>query len=466
MSGKVKNRGVEKPVSPYSPAFVIAMILGVGLNPVNSTLISTALAPISQGLSISPSQATLLVSVLYLACAIAQPTAGKLAEQMGPRRVFMAGAWLVIAGGIIGGTAQGLVQLIVSRVLIGLGTSCGYPAAMLMVRRKALDAGLVEPPAAMLSTLAMVGLVLIAVGPPLGGLLVATLGWRAAFYVNVPVGALTIAFGYASIDRDPIGKTAAAKAQSPLRGLDVPGILLFAAFVSTLLAFLLDLPVVSLPFLAASLVALALFLTRELSVKRPFVAVRALATDVSLTLNFVRAMLTMLGAYVVLYALPQWLEDACGQQPQLAGMAILPMGVVATLASLAAARRGTARAQYIACCVSMTVCGALLCLAEGNLLAPALAASAVAGMTLGLSMSVSQLVLYQRAEPSHMGTASGLLRTFIYLGSIGASSLGGIFFTPDVTDAGLHLIGLCVALLGLLALLLTLVDKGLRVSRP
>ena len=42
MSGEVKNRGVEKPVSPYSPAFVIAMILGVGLNPVNSTLISTA----------------------------------------------------------------------------------------------------------------------------------------------------------------------------------------------------------------------------------------------------------------------------------------------------------------------------------------------------------------------------------------------------------------------------------------
>lgn len=61
-------------------------------------------------------------------------------------------------------------------------------------------------------------------------------------------------------------------------------------------------------------------------------------------------MLTMLGAYVVLYALSQWLEGACGQEPQLAGMVVLPMGVVATVCSLVAARKGTARVQ--ACCVA------------------------------------------------------------------------------------------------------------------
>ena len=110
----------------------------------------------------------------------------------------------------------------------------------------------------------------------------------------------------------------------------------------------------------------------------------------------------------------------------------------------------------------MAASGALLCLATGTRPAAALVASAVAGATLGLSMSVSQLVLYERAEPEHIGTASGLLRTFIYLGSIGAAALGSIFFEPVVTDAGMHGMGLTVALLGLLSLALTLADRGLR----
>lgn len=452
------NSQEARRTGPYPPAFIIAMILGVGLNPVNSTLISTALTPISQGLAIPASQATLLVSVLYLACAIAQPTAGKLSEAIGARKVFMAGAWLVILGGLIGGAAGGLAQLIVSRVLIGLGTSCGYPSAMLMVRTRAREAGLDEPPAAMLSVLAMVGLVLIAVGPPLGGLLVAAFGWRAAFYVNVPVGALTIAFGYLAIPKE---REASGGRQELASKVDPVGILIFALFISMLLAFLLQLPELSVPYLVAFLAFLCAFAAYERRRETPFVDVVALAHSGSMMLNFIRAMLTMLGAYVVLYALPQWLEDACGLAPQEAGMAILPMGAVATVTSLIAAKRGSARSQYLVCCASMALCGALLVASDSRTLTPAWAASAVAGMTLGLSMSVSQLVLYQNAEPERIGTESGLLRTFIYLGSIGASSLTGVFFAPTVTDGGFHLIGGAVALLGIVALVLTLADHSL-----
>ena len=65
-----------------------------------------------------------------------------------------------------------------------------------------------------------------------------------------------------------------------------------------------------------------------------------------------------------------------------------------------------------------------------------LTASAVAGLVLGLSMSTSQTVLYRRAASEHIGTSSGLLRTSIYIGSIGASSLSGVFFgiVNDGTD--------------------------------
>lgn len=63
-------------------------------------------------------------------------------------------------------------------------------------------------------------------------------------------------------------------------------------------------------------------------------------------------------------------------------------------------------------------------------------------------MSTSQTVLYRRAASEHIGTSSGLLRTSIYIGSIGASSLSGVFFGETVTDGGLHGIGITVAVLG------------------
>ena len=80
---KTADKTRETPAFPKT--FIMAMIFGVGLNPVNSTLISTALAPISHDLRIDAGRATLLISALYLTCAIAQPTAGKLSEIIGPR---------------------------------------------------------------------------------------------------------------------------------------------------------------------------------------------------------------------------------------------------------------------------------------------------------------------------------------------------------------------------------------------
>jgi len=81
------------------------MYMGSAFNPINSSMIATALVPIAAYMHVSAAQATLLVPSLYLATSIAQPTAGKLAEVFGPRRVFLTGILLLLLGGIIGGAA-------------------------------------------------------------------------------------------------------------------------------------------------------------------------------------------------------------------------------------------------------------------------------------------------------------------------------------------------------------------------
>ena len=402
---KTADKTRETPAFPKT--FIMAMIFGVGLNPVNSTLISTALAPISHDLRIDAGRATLLISALYLTCAIAQPTAGKLSEIIGPRSVFMAGAALVMIGGLLGGFAPNLGVLLTSRVLIGAGTSCGYPAAMLL-------------------------------------------------------GIITIVLGLASIEPD-------AKHEHRMTvsffiaHLDVMGLLLFSITISALLIVLMSLPTFDKVSGCVTVIALLAFVAWELHAATPFVDVRSLAADNAMTLNFLRAMLTMLGAYVVMYALPQWLEDACHMNAGVSGMFIIPMGVVATVASLSIAKKPIVRLPLMVCCSAMVAVGMLLaCTSSAGMVVLPLTASAVAGLVLGLSMSTSQTVLYRRAASEHIGTSSGLLRTSIYIGSIGASSLSGVFFGETVTDGGLHGIGITVAVLGVAALLATVMDRTLR----
>src|SRR5579863_2205139 len=109
------------------------MLLGAALNPIHSSVIATALVSIAAAMHVSVGQTSILISSLYLTSAIAQPTAGRLSEEFGPRRVFVAGVLVVFVGGIVGGVGQDLPTLVVSRVLIGLGTSSGYPSAMLLI---------------------------------------------------------------------------------------------------------------------------------------------------------------------------------------------------------------------------------------------------------------------------------------------------------------------------------------------
>lgn len=140
------------------------MYIGSALNPVNTTFIATALVPIAAAINVPVGQTAVLVAALYMACIVAQPAAGKLSEAFGPRRVFLAGILAVLAGGVLGGFGHDLATLIVSRILIGVGTSTGYPSAMLLIRQRAESARLTEPPGGVLGGLVIAGMATAVIG--------------------------------------------------------------------------------------------------------------------------------------------------------------------------------------------------------------------------------------------------------------------------------------------------------------
>ncbi|NMP24658.1 MFS transporter [Sulfobacillus harzensis] len=437
------------------------MYIGSALNPINSSLIATALLSVAIAMHVPVGRTAVLVTALYLACAIAQPTGGKLAEVFGPRRVFLSGILIVLAGGIVGGIAQNLATLIVARVLIGIGTSAGYPSAMLLIRRRAEWAGMAEPPGGVLGGLQIAATVTAALGLPLGGVLIGAWGWRAVFFANVPVTLAAFLMAAFWIPEDPPVETKSVR--DIASRIDVIGILGFGATVTTLLVFLFSVPVINWVALGSSVILAMGLVVWELRAQQPFFDVRLLASNLALSGTYIRMALLSLCVYTVLYGISQWLEAARGVSAQEAGLLLLPMSALSAIVVRPIARRNLLRGPLIAAAVSSLVASVgVVLLTTRTPILWMVVITLIFGVTLGTMAIGNQTALYTQVEASQIGTASGLLRTFTYLGSIGSSSIIAIFFHQHVTDRGLHHTALIMVAVSVLALFITLIDRQIR----
>jgi MFS family permease len=446
---------------PFGPRFMTPMFMGAALNPINSSVIATALVSIAVAMRVPVGQTSILISSLYLTSAVAQPAAGRLSEEFGPRRVFLAGIAAVLVAGIVGGLARNLTTLVVARVLIGLGTSAGYPAAMLLIRRRSAQIGLDSPPHSVLGGLAIAGAATIAIGPAIGGLLVGWFNWRAAFLVNIPVACLAFAMALLWIpkDPDPVRRRSAGEL---FTRIDVPGMIGFVGSMTALLVFLLALPRPDWTALGVALAAAAALVAWELRSPNPFLDVRLLAANLPLTRTYLRYGLSQGGIYVIMYGLTQWVEASRGLSAYEAGLLLIPMGVLSAVTARVTSRRKDIRKPLLAAAVFMLL-GAVtaLFLTSRSPVAAIIAVTALFGLMSGSHNVTNQAALYREAPAEKVGTASGLLRTFGYAGSIASATITGIVFRAGVDDAGLRHISLILIGISAVVFLLTVLDKHL-----
>jgi MFS family permease len=445
----------------FSPKFVMAASFGSVLNPVNSSIIAVALVSIGRAFGVGAASTVWLVSALYLATAIGQPTMGRLADLLGPRKVYLAGTVLVGFGGLIGYLANGLPTLVIARVVIGLGTSAAYPAAMAMVRRQSQRVHL-QTPGSVLGALAIAGQVSFAVGPPLGGLLIAVGSWRLTFLINLPLAVTGLVSVLCWLPKDDPRDTTRSIAQA----LDPAGLVLFAVALTGLLVFLMDLAAPRWWLLAATAVALAALTGRELHARTPFIDVRLLARNRALTTTYLRNGLTMLITYCFIYGWTLWLEQADGRSAASAGLLLMPSFAVATVVSALGARARRLWPPLVAGAAALTVgSGLLLALHAQEPLWTLLAVSVVFGLQFGLTVVTNQAAMYAQAPANATGAAAGLLRTFMYLGAIASASLIGLCYGRQATDAGLHRLAMLLTIAALGLLVATIADRNLARQR-
>ncbi|MFI0715602.1 MFS transporter [Streptomyces inhibens] len=445
--------------NPFSWRFVTPLLTGSAINAVNTSLIATALVPIASAVHVSVGRTAVLVSALYLASAIAQPMGGKLAEEFGPRKVFLAGLLIVLVGGVVGGVGQDLGGLIVARVLIGVGSSAVYPSAMLLIRRRAGAAGLDAPPGGVLGGLMIAGAATSALGLPVGGVLVDAWGWRTTFFINLPFALVAMAMAFFWIPSDVPVEGPRTLRELAMR-LDVVGIVGFGGTVAALLVFLMGLPDPDWFALGLAVVVGAGMVWWELRVRRPFFDVRLLATNLALTRTYLRFAVASLCVYTVLYGLTQWLQAGRGMSSKEAGLLLLPMSALSALLARPISQRNLVRMPLVVAAVSCLVASAgVLALTGSTSIAWIVVITLVFGVTLGTTISANQTTLYTQVGADQIGTAAGLFRTFGFLGSIASSALISVVFHTHVDDHHLHVIALIMVVVSVLGLAIVLTDR-------
>jgi EmrB/QacA subfamily drug resistance transporter len=420
-----------------------AVMLGVAsgsiLVPLNSTMLAVALPGVMDEFTLGANTVTSLVSLYLGAVAIALPIAGSLSDRYGARRVFLGGVLGFGAASLVAALATSFVLLEVARVLQAASGALLSTSSAALIRETSPDDrrgeafGLFD---LLVSTSA-------AVGPFVGGVIVGSLGWRAMFFLAVPIAAASAAVVWFLVGRD--GTAGAPHPSSRSRRLDLPGLSLLGLTIAAFLVALRrgDDGATLVPNLAALAVVplFVAFLWVELRTDRPAVDPRLFRHP-----PFAAALAGVFGSTVVLHGsfilVPLLVERLLHDTATMSGIVLLGIAGVAAVVAPFGGRFSDRRGRRIVVVAGSAIAAIGLTglwLGVGGTTAATVAILlAVVGFGNGLT-SPRQAAALESVEPDRVGMAAGTYYTGRYLGGVVGASMAGAVLGTAVTFSGVSL---------------------------
>ncbi|MBB5959601.1 EmrB/QacA subfamily drug resistance transporter [Saccharothrix tamanrassetensis] len=362
---------------------------------------------------------------------------GRLGDLVGRRRLLLGGIAAFTLATLLCGLAPNLPLLVAGRALQGVGAACMMALTMAFVGETVTEdrTGRVM---GLLGTMSAVG---TALGPSLGGALIALFGWRAIFLVGVPLGLLALALTFRVLP-DPAPAAGSARGR-----FDAVGMALLAV---TLGAYALAMTVggnsfgpLGVGLLIASAAGLVLFVLAESRAPSPLVALPMFRHRV-LTAGLTTSALVSTVVMTTLVVGPFHLARALDLAPASVGLA---MSVGPAVSALAGVPAGRATDRFGAHAMVVVGLGGIICGAAVLSLMPT--SAGVLGYVLPLVVVTAGYALFQAANntavmvdvsPQRRGLVSGMVNLSRNLGLMtGASVMGAVFAftagTSDVTTA-------------------------------
>lgn len=415
--------------------------LSVLLASLGTSSANVALPTLAEAFNASFQQVQWVVLAYLLAITTLIVSVGRLGDLVGRRRLLLAGIFLFTTASVLCGAAPTLWLLVVARAVQGLGAAIMTALTMAFVGDTVPKAR-TGSAMGLLGTMSAVG---TALGPSLGGVLIAGPGWRAIFFVNLPLGILAFFLAYRHLPVARSGHTAATA------GFDKLGTLMLAL---TLTAYALAMTIrpgnghgsfgwLNLVLLLAAVTGVGLFILAEVRASSPLIRL-AMFRDPVLSGSLASSALVATVMMATLVVGPFYLSRALGLDAALVGLALsagpLAVALIGVPAGRVADRFGAQR-MTIAGLTAMAAGAFMLFVLPTTLgVAGYLAPIIVITMGYGLFQTANNTAVMANVAPDQRGVMSGMLNLSRNLGLItGASVMGAVFAfaaaTNDITSA-------------------------------
>jgi len=421
----------ETPETKYSPWLILfTLVLGFFMILLDTTIVNVAIPQMSAHLDASLSDILWILNGYILVYAVLLITAGRLGDLYGPKPLFLIGLVVFTASSAACGLAQTPTQMIIFRIVQGIGGALLTPQTLSVIT-------MIFPPAKRGAAFGIWGAVAgvsTVAGPTLGGWLTTDFSWRWIFFVNVPIGIFAIVI--ASIVMPNIKLNRQHK-------LDIPGVALSTASLFLITYGLIEGPTydwgkawgpITIPMIiGAGAVLLALFfymqyVEREREPLVPF----SIFKDRNFTLmNFV-VMAIGFGMLGLFLPLTIYLQSVLGLTALQAGLTTAPMSVISMFVAPVAGRMSDKiGGKWILFAGVSLFAGGMGILIDsahvGSSRLHLLPGLIVAGFGLGMTFAPLQTVAMRNIQPREAGAASGLINTTRQLGAvIGSAAVGAL----------------------------------------
>jgi EmrB/QacA subfamily drug resistance transporter len=393
------------------------------LMPFMMSAVGVALPVIGRDFAASAMQLGLVETTYVLSASIFLLAMGRMGDIYGRRRIFQFGIVIfTLVGGLLS-QAWSIESMIALRFLQGMGGSMVMATTFAIVvsvfppeeRGKALGIAVASVYAG------------ISCGPFVGGALVTAFGWRAIFYLAVPLGMITFAVSCFKLR----GEWAEARGEP----FDWRGSLVYAGAIMLLIAGAsnLDRGVWAWALALCGTGGLVLFLALESRTRYPVLNVALLRGNRVFAFSNLAALLNYAGTFGVTFFLSLYLQYVKGLDPHQAGMVLMIQPIVQTVFSPLCGRLADRLSAAGVATIGMGLCatgiGIAASIAGGTPLALIMAMLVILGLGFALFSSPNVSVIMGSVAPRYLGVASGLNSTMRTLGMMGSMTIITITFS-------------------------------------
>jgi DHA2 family methylenomycin A resistance protein-like MFS transporter len=427
----------QPPQGPSPSLTLLAMSLGYGVVQLDVTIVNTALDRIGTSLGGGVSELQWVVNAYTIAFAAFILTAGALGDRIGAKRVFMAGFAIFTLASLACALASNSVVLIAARAVQGLGAAVLVPNSLALLNHAYPDQ---RGRGRAIGIWAAGASLALTAGPLAGGALIALIGWRSIFLVNLPIGlaGLWLSWRYAT-----------ETTRNQQREVDSPGQILAITTLGGLAGSIIEGGALGfgnafvISGFAGSALLGFLFIAQEARSSHPMLPLSLFAHRLFALTSLV-GLLVNTAFYGLIFVFSLYFQRVNGLSPLQTGLAFVPMMGMVLPANLVAARiseRIGAPATIAAGGVLTALgCVMLLGIAPGTPYFETLVQLMIIGGGLGLLVPPLTATLLGSVEKTRSGIAAGVLNATRQTGSVlGVALFGALIGQPDAFMRGAHL---------------------------